>query len=72
VLAGDREMLTSVRIREEVELAEFDWISCLRSDAIQKLGTQRLPSSRKSMGWDQELFVLVAYRLHWEWFERIA
>jgi hypothetical protein len=37
VLAGDREMLTSVRIREEVELAEFDWISCLRSDAIQKL-----------------------------------
>ncbi len=42
---------------------------------------ERLPASRKGTRWDQELFVLVAYRLlapgsewrlHREWFERTA
>src|SRR6201998_2907729 len=39
VLVGDRGMLTSARIREEVEPAGLDWISCLRSDAIQELAS---------------------------------
>src|ERR1700726_2299730 len=43
VLVGDRGMLTSARIREEVEPAGFDWISCLRSDAIQKLASDDGP-----------------------------
>ncbi|GGF36304.1 hypothetical protein GCM10011611_48440 [Aliidongia dinghuensis] len=37
VLVGDRGMLTSARIREDVRPAGFDWISCLRSGAIQEL-----------------------------------
>ena len=43
VLVGDRGMLTSARIREEVGPAGFDWISCLRSDAIQELASERGP-----------------------------
>ena len=43
VLVGDRGMLTSARIREEVQPAGFDWISCLRSDAIQKLASDDGP-----------------------------
>src|ERR1700733_7734122 len=43
VLVGDRGMLTSARIREEVEPAGLDWISCLRSDAIQKLASDDGP-----------------------------
>src|SRR6202167_2259963 len=43
VLVGDRGMLTSARIREEVEPAGIDWISCLRSDAIQKLASDDGP-----------------------------
>lgn len=37
VLVGDRGMLTSARIREELKPAGFDWISCLRSRQIQEL-----------------------------------
>jgi hypothetical protein len=36
-------MLTSARIREEVEPAGFDWISCLRNDAVQKLASDDGP-----------------------------
>src|SRR5271163_1681871 len=43
VLVGDRGMLTSARIREEVEPAGFDWISCLRNDAIQQLASDDGP-----------------------------
>src|SRR6202166_2335268 len=43
VLVGDRGMLTSARIRDEVEPAGLDWISCLRSDAIQKLASDTGP-----------------------------
>ena len=43
VLVGDRGMLTSARIREEVEPAGLDWISCLRNDAIQKLASDDGP-----------------------------
>jgi len=43
VLVGDRGMLTSARIREEVEPAGFDWISCLRNDAVQKLASDDGP-----------------------------
>ena len=43
VLVGDRGMLTSARIREEIEPAGIDWISCLRSDAIQKLASDDGP-----------------------------
>ena len=37
VLVGDRGMLTSARIREELKPAGLDWISCLRSRQIQEL-----------------------------------
>ncbi len=37
VLVGDRGLLTSARIREEVEPAGIDWITALRAPAIRKL-----------------------------------
>jgi hypothetical protein len=37
VLVGDRGMLTSARIRDELKPAGLDWISCLRSGQIQEL-----------------------------------
>jgi hypothetical protein len=43
VLVGDRGMLTSARIRDDVAPAGFDWISCLRSGAIQELASQQGP-----------------------------
>src|SRR5208283_4518 len=43
VLVGDRGMLTSARIREEVRPAGFDWISCLRSSAIKELASETGP-----------------------------
>jgi len=43
VLVGDRGMLTSARIREDVRPAGFDWISCLRSGAIQELASEQGP-----------------------------
>jgi Transposase DDE domain len=43
VLVGDRGMLTSARIREELKPAGFDWISCLRSGQIQELATETGP-----------------------------
>jgi hypothetical protein len=48
---------------------------------LDRFWAERLPPSRKGTRWDQELFVLVAYRLlapgsewrlHREWFERTA
>jgi transposase len=48
---------------------------------LDRFWSDRLPASRKGTRWDQELFVLVAYRLlapgsewrlHREWFERTA
>ena len=43
VLVGDRGMITSARIRDDLQPAGFDWISCLRNDAIQELATDRGP-----------------------------
>src|SRR5436305_1677604 len=43
VLVGDRGMITSARIRDDLQPAGFDWISCLRDDAIQELATDRGP-----------------------------
>jgi hypothetical protein len=43
VLVGDRGMLTGARIREDVQPAGFDWISCLRSGAIQELAGEQGP-----------------------------
>jgi hypothetical protein len=37
VLVGDRGMITSARIRAEINPAGFDWISCLRARQIQDL-----------------------------------
>ena len=39
VLVGDRGLLTSARIREEVEPAGLDWISALRAPAIRQLAS---------------------------------
>ena len=43
VLVGDRGMLTSARIREEVKPAGLDWISCLRNSAVQSLAANDGP-----------------------------
>jgi hypothetical protein len=37
VLVGDRGMITSARIRDDLKPAGLDWISCLRAPAIQAL-----------------------------------
>jgi len=37
VLVGDRGMITSARIREDIKPAGFDWITCLRAGKIQAL-----------------------------------
>ena len=47
MFVGDRGMLTSARIDEELRPVEgLDWISALRSDAIAKLATGPLQPSR--------------------------
>jgi hypothetical protein len=43
VVVGDRGMLTSARIREDVKPAGLDWISCLRNSAVQSLATDDGP-----------------------------
>ena len=37
VMVGDRGMLTSARIREDLKPAELDWITCLRAPSVLKL-----------------------------------
>jgi hypothetical protein len=47
VFVGDRGMLTSARIREELAPVEgFDWVSALRSEQIRKLGKDQGPLQR--------------------------
>src|SRR5271166_4002879 len=59
------------------------WLALMLWEELQldRFWAARLPPSRKGTRWDQELFVLVAYRLlapgsewrlHREWFERTA
>lgn len=43
VLVGDRGMITSARIRDDLEPAELDWISCLRAPQIQALAADGGP-----------------------------
>ena len=43
VLVGDRGMITSARIREDLKPAGFDWISCLRAPQIQALAAEGGP-----------------------------
>jgi len=43
VVVGDRGMITSARIRDELKPAGFDWISCLRAPAIQLLAADGGP-----------------------------
>jgi transposase len=43
VLVGDRGMITSARIRDDLEPAGLDWISCLRAPAIQALAGENGP-----------------------------
>ena len=40
VVVGDRGLLTSARIREEVEPAGLDWITALRAPEVQKLAAE--------------------------------
>ena len=59
------------------------WLALSRWEELRldRFWSERLPASRKGTRWDQELFVLAAYRLpapgsewrlHREWFERTA
>jgi hypothetical protein len=43
VLVGDRGMITSARIEEDLKPAGLDWISCLRAPAIQELAAEKGP-----------------------------
>ncbi len=43
VLVGDRGMLTSARIAEDLKPAGLDWITCLRAPAIQALAAEGGP-----------------------------
>jgi transposase len=42
-LVGDRGMITSARIRDDLKPAGFDWISCLRAPAVQALAADDGP-----------------------------
>lgn len=43
VLVGDRGMITSARIGEDLRPAGLDWISCLRAPAVQALAAENGP-----------------------------
>ena len=43
VLVGDRGMITSARIGDDLKPAGVDWITCLRAPAIQALATENGP-----------------------------
>lgn len=43
VLVGDRGMITSARIRDELRPAALDWITCLRASAVQALAAENGP-----------------------------
>src|SRR5271169_2984176 len=43
VLVGDRGMITSARIRDDLKPAGLDWITCLRAPAIQALAAENGP-----------------------------
>ena len=45
VLVGDRGMITTARIRDEIKPAGLDWISCLRAAQIQELAEGPLQMS---------------------------
>src|SRR6201984_1757394 len=43
VLVGDRGMITSARIRDDLKPAGVDWITCLRAPAVQALAAENGP-----------------------------
>src|SRR6266436_3577362 len=43
VLVGDRGMITSARIRDDLRPANLDWITCLRAPAVQALAAENGP-----------------------------
>jgi Transposase DDE domain len=43
VVVGDRGMITAARIRDDLEPAGLDWITCLRAPAIQALAAEDGP-----------------------------
>ncbi len=43
VVVGDRGMITSARIRDDLRPAHLDWITCLRAPAVQALATENGP-----------------------------
>jgi transposase len=43
VLVGDRGMITSARIRDDLKPSGLDWITCLRAPAIQALAAENGP-----------------------------
>jgi len=43
VVVGDRGMITSARIRDDLRPANLDWITCLRAPAVQALATENGP-----------------------------
>ena len=77
-----RLKLSELRLRRPRQWGAC-WLALSLWEELQlgQFWAERLPTSRKGTRWDQELFVLVAYRLlapgsewrlHREWFERTA
>src|SRR5271166_510017 len=77
-----RLKLSALRLRRPRQWGAC-WLALSLWEELQldRFWAERLPASRKGTRWDQELFVLVAYRLlapgsewrlHREWFERTA
>ena len=77
-----RLKLSELRLRRPRQWGAC-WLALSLWEELQldRFWAERLPASRKGTRWDQELFVLVAYRmlapgsewrLHREWFERTA
>ena len=52
-LVGDRGMLTSARIRDELLPAEWDWISALKTSQIRRLAQRGGPLSPAALAADQ-------------------
>ena len=48
-LVGDRGMLTSARIREDVEPAGLDWVSALKSSDLKKLARPSGPNNTSAL-----------------------
>ena len=63
VVVGDRGMITSARIRDDLRPANLDWITCLRAPAVQALAAENGPL-QLSLFDDRDLAEISALELY--------